>query len=247
MGLITASTPFADTPVPVAPGERPCFGSPKETIDVTKESIYPYHPWPHLLLTPKLTWLETETSSVTEIPAPQAPALPKYAQDVQLSVERIPATASYPLRHAVLRPNQDMDSVVWPGDEEPGTTTFGAVEKTTGAVIGVATVFRDPAPFDPVIAGLGGRSPELEYATWRLRGMATRDDVQGQGIGTLVLGAVLRHVAVEGGRLLWCNARVGAIAFYERAGFSRFGEEWVLSTVGPHVVMWRRIETGGAR
>jgi len=44
MGLITASTPFADTPVPVAPGERSGYGSPKKTIDGAKDSIDPYHP-----------------------------------------------------------------------------------------------------------------------------------------------------------------------------------------------------------
>jgi ribosomal protein S18 acetylase RimI-like enzyme len=74
--------------------------------------------------------------------------------------------------------------------------------------------------------------------------MATRSDAQGQGIGTLVLNAVFDHVAAEGGDLLWCNARVSAIAFYERAGFRTWGEQWVIAAHGPHVVMWRRIEPG---
>lgn len=166
----------------------------------------------------------------------------EYARGVHMSVERIPAAGSYALRHAVLRPNQDFDSVLWPGDEESGTATFGAIEETAGTVVGVATVFREPAPFDPVVVGVAGAVPELESATWRLRGMATRQDLQGRGIGTMVLGAALSHVVAEGGRLLWCNARVGAIGFYERAGFSTFGDEWELPTVGPHVVMWRWTE-----
>jgi ribosomal protein S18 acetylase RimI-like enzyme len=77
--------------------------------------------------------------------------------------------------------------------------------------------------------------------------MATREDLRGQGVGSRVLGAVVDHVASRGGLLVWCNARVGAIAFYERAGFSTYGEEWVLPSVGPHVVMWRRVEEKGAR
>jgi GNAT superfamily N-acetyltransferase len=76
--------------------------------------------------------------------------------------------------------------------------------------------------------------------------MATRHDVQGQGIGSMVLNAALDHVAAGGGDLLWCNARVGAIGFYERAGFRTWGDVWVIPDIGPHVVMWRRIETGTA-
>jgi GNAT superfamily N-acetyltransferase len=162
---------------------------------------------------------------------------------VLLTVERIPATASYPLRHAVLRPHQDLDSVAWSGDDEPATATFGAIEETTGAVVGVATVFPEPAPFDPAVAGFSSSCPKLESATWRLRGMATSPGLQGRGIGMMVIGAVIGHVADQGGRLLWCNARVSAIGFYERAGFTCFGQPWELPTIGPHVVMWRRVET----
>jgi GNAT superfamily N-acetyltransferase len=160
---------------------------------------------------------------------------------VEVSVERIPAAASYPLRHVVLRPHQSIEAVVWEGDDEPGTATFGAVERASGAIVGVATVFREPTPFDPAEVGIppGASSEET---TWRLRGMATREDLRGQGIGSRVLRAVLDHVAGEGGDLIWCNARVGAIAFYRQAGFEAWGDEWELPSIGPHVVMWRRVE-----
>ena len=81
-----------------------------------------------------------------------------------------------------------------------------------------------------------------EATTWRLRGMATRADLQGKGIGSMVLKAALEHVGTEGGELIWCNARVSALAFYERAGFRTWGEPWEIPGHGPHVVMWRRIE-----
>jgi ribosomal protein S18 acetylase RimI-like enzyme len=72
--------------------------------------------------------------------------------------------------------------------------------------------------------------------------MATRRDLQGQGIGSKVIAAVVDHVAGQGGDLIWCNARVGAIAFYNKAGFENWGDEFVLPNVGPHVVMWRLVE-----
>jgi GNAT superfamily N-acetyltransferase len=161
---------------------------------------------------------------------------------VDVGVERIPTAASYPLRHAVLRPHQPFEAAAWEGDDDPTTATFGAVDRATGAVVGVATVFPEPAPFELSEVGLGAGTASKE-TTWRLRGMATDEAVRGRGIGSKVLDAVVAHVGAEGGELLWCNARVGAVAFYERAGFRTWGELWDLPTVGPHVVMWRRVGT----
>ena len=76
--------------------------------------------------------------------------------------------------------------------------------------------------------------------------MATREDARGQGIGALVLEAGLAYVAAEGGKLVWCNARLPAVGFYERAGFKTRGDEWVEPRIGSHVVMWRGVETGEA-
>jgi GNAT superfamily N-acetyltransferase len=131
---------------------------------------------------------------------------------MEVDVELILAAASYPIRHAVLRPHQSIEDVPFKEDDEAGTATFGAIERGSGAVVGAATVFRDPAPFDAPQAGVpsGVRS---EASTWRLRGMATRADAQGQGIGSMVLNAALDHVAAEGGDLVWCNARVSALTF----------------------------------
>ncbi|MGA3352883.1 MAG: GNAT family N-acetyltransferase [Acidimicrobiales bacterium] len=160
---------------------------------------------------------------------------------MQVEVRQIPTAASYPLRHAVLRPQQDIEAVEWEGDEDPGTATFGAVEDANGTIVGVATVLRESAPFEPVVAGLSGETG-VESVTWRLRGMATRADLRSRGIGSNVLEAVVEHVAAEGGLLLWCNARVSAIGFYERAGFRTWGDEFVVTSIGPHVVMWRRVD-----
>jgi GNAT superfamily N-acetyltransferase len=160
---------------------------------------------------------------------------------VELVVDRVPTSASYPLRQAVLRPHQDLEAVVWEGDDEPDTATFAAFEPEGGAIVGVATVFPEAAPFAPDAVGLDA-SYGMENRAWRLRGMATAEGLRNQGIGSMVLKAVSDHVASRGGRLLWCNARVGAVAFYEQAGFATFGDEWVLASIGPHIVMWRRVD-----
>jgi predicted GNAT family N-acyltransferase len=74
---------------------------------------------------------------------------------------------------------------------------------------------------------------------WRLRGMATDPEVRGAGFGTALLAACMDQVASEGGDELWCNARVGAAAFYQRAGFEVVSEEFEVPGIGAHVVMSR--------
>lgn len=72
---------------------------------------------------------------------------------------------------------------------------------------------------------------------WRLRGMATEPDVRGAGFGTALLAACMEHVAASGGGELWCNARVPAVGFYQRAGFEVVSEAFDIAGIGPHVVM----------
>jgi GNAT superfamily N-acetyltransferase len=161
---------------------------------------------------------------------------------VEVDVEKIPAAASYPLRHAVLRTHQAIDEVGFPADNDPGAATFGAIDRADGNVVAVVTVFREPPPFDTAAAGVP-TGVGSEATTWRLRAMATREDLRGKGLGSLVLSAALDHVASEGGDLIWCYARLRAVGFYERAGFKRWGDEWDVPFTGPHVVMWRTMDT----
>jgi GNAT superfamily N-acetyltransferase len=83
--------------------------------------------------------------------------------------------------------------------------------------------------------------PSGDADSWRLRGMATAPEWRGKGAGTAVLAAVIAHVAAAGGGLLWCNARLGAVAFYERAGLVTRGEQWEEPVIGPHIAMFTMV------
>jgi len=169
----------------------------------------------------------------------------RYSRGVEVDVERIPAAESYPLRQAVLRTHQRVDEVGFPGDNDPDAATFAAIDRVNGDIVGVVTVFRELPTFDTIAAGVP-IGVGTEKTTWRLRAMATREDLRGKGVGSLVIAAALNHVAAEGGDLVWCYARLRAIGFYERAGFKRWGDEWQVPFSGPHVVMWRTIGKGEA-
>ena len=144
-------------------------------------------------------------------------------------IRQVPAELTYPLRRRVLRPHQTVDEMRLPGDDDASTGTYAAMT-ADGAVVATATVRPEPCPWWPERA-----------EAWRLRGMATEPSLRGQGLGAQVLAAVVAHVARHGGRLLWCHARIPARAFYERAGFVPYGEEWDEPLIGPHVRMWRDV------
>ena len=151
---------------------------------------------------------------------------PDISTDIEITVERVDATLTHPLRLRVLRPGRPADAARFAVDDDPATASFAA-RSPNGEVVGTAVVYPEPCPW----------LPDRPHA-WRLRGMATAPERRGEGIGARVLRAALDHVRVAGGRLVWCNARVPARRFYERAGFLGHGAPWDEPDIGPHVAMW---------
>jgi ribosomal protein S18 acetylase RimI-like enzyme len=69
--------------------------------------------------------------------------------------------------------------------------------------------------------------------------------LQGSGLGRAVLTECIEHVRSAGAEVLWCNARLGALGFYERLGFATVGDEFDIAGIGPHYVMWKDVRRGG--
>lgn len=146
----------------------------------------------------------------------------------------IPASQTHALRHAVLRPHQTLDEMVYPGDETPGTMHFGAFVQGNANPVGIVTLSPEPR----------------EGVAWRLRGMATDPSVRGLGAGVLLVQACIEHAGstshpdaetdAHGSAGIWCNARTSAIGFYERCGFIVVSEPFEIEGIGPHVVMEHR-------
>lgn len=59
---------------------------------------------------------------------------------------------------------------------------------------------------------------------WQFRKLAVIDKVQNQGVGTELLKYITGFVEQENGKRLWCNARLSAVGFYNKLGFSTAGE-----------------------
>lgn len=151
----------------------------------------------------------------------------------ELRVGPVAPRRVYGLRQAVLRPHQPGIELAVAGEDGPEAATMAAV---TGEGTAVSTACVVPEPPPDVLAGVvpAGRP-------FRLRAMATSGAARDAGVGAAVLAAAIDHVAACGGSSLWCNARVAAVRFYERAGFEAVGEVFEVELIGPHVVMWRPV------
>jgi len=133
------------------------------------------------------------------------------------------------LRQAVLRPHQRREELVFPGDDDPRAAHFCAEDAVEG-IVSVVSVLPEPPQWEPSAA-----------QAWRLRAMATAPGWRGRGVGTAVLAVAIAHVRARGGGLFWCNARLGAVGFYEKAGMTTIGEPFEVPVIGPHIAMWAQV------
>lgn len=129
-----------------------------------------------------------------------------------------------PLREAVIIKGTGRPSE-FPGDRDVETIHFGAFADEENVCCGTFLLtdwFGEPA--------------------YQLRGMATAPELRGGGIGAAMLAAAERYIADNTPvRQLWCSARIGAVAFYQKAGWSIISDVYEVPNVGPHRKMCRRI------
>jgi predicted GNAT family N-acyltransferase len=131
-----------------------------------------------------------------------------------------------PLRHLVLRPGLPVETAMYPEDDTPGI--FHLAERDPdGTIVACVTFFPEDLDGEPA---------------WRFRGMATRAERRNTGIGGRLLEAGVAEVVQRGGRVIWCNGRTAAEAFYRRHGFTSRGEQFMLPPVeSPHYLFVRHL------
>jgi GNAT superfamily N-acetyltransferase len=147
-----------------------------------------------------------------------------------VAVEVVGAEVVRPLRHAVLRSGWPDEESVYPGDDHPSAAHVAVRSGDARDVLAVGTVLSEASPWQP------------DVPAWRIRGMAAVEQRRGEGLGALVLEALINHVSAHDGGVVWCNARVKASTFYERAGFVTRGGTFDLPGIGEHRQMWRLVE-----
>jgi hypothetical protein len=148
----------------------------------------------------------------------------------RLAICRVSIDVIVDLRHRMLRAGLPKESANFPGDNDASTWHVGLFHPyTNGANAPVVTC----ASFM--------LNSYKEQPAWQLRGMCTEAAHQSKGFGGQLLScvesAILKSSPV---RLFWCNARVPAIPFYQRQGWTVDSDEFDIPTAGPHRKLFRR-------
>jgi len=130
------------------------------------------------------------------------------------------------LRSRVLRPGQSLDLCKFTEDHFATTFHLGVFVGST--IVSNGTFMLNQNTDLPT-----AKNP------YRLRGMATDLNYQGQNLGS----ALIQHAEIilknKNCDLLWFNAREKAFSFYQKNGFTPHGEMFDIHLVGPHKVMYK--------
>lgn len=116
-------------------------------------------------------------------------------------IEQVRPEVTWYLRQAVLYPAQKISEMAL--EEDANGIHFAAFRDN--ALVGIISLFQDGTSF-------------------QFRKLAVLPDLHDKGIGTQLLNRVEEFASAEGGTLIWCNARVSAIGFYIKAGYSHTGK-----------------------
>jgi predicted GNAT family N-acyltransferase len=77
---------------------------------------------------------------------------------------------------------------------------------------------------------------------FQLRGMATLEKHRGVGMGNQLLNFAMVYLRGQKANYLWCNARKKAVPFYLSVGFEITSAEFEVPNIGPHYVMYVKIQ-----
>jgi len=145
-----------------------------------------------------------------------------------LKVLRISPRDTYAIRQQMLRPNKPIETCHFDGDDEDQTFHLGAFVESKLTSVASFYFEKHPKLDDPY--------------QFRLRGMATLPEHQAKGQSSELLKMAFPLIKQNFCTLLWCNARLSAVGFYEKVGFIRVGESFEIQDIGPHILMVKNIE-----
>lgn len=117
------------------------------------------------------------------------------------------------LRVAVLRKGTPATDCNYPEDDYPDVVHFAIFHE--GTAIATSSWFMKECPEKPGAAAM------------QLKGMAVVDELQGAGLGALLIDAGISLARERGAVITWARARDNAIGFYEKLGFVSTGDGFI--------------------
>lgn len=150
--------------------------------------------------------------------------------ELKLKVIELQTLETYPLRIAVLRNNTPTSDPKYAEDSKPGTIHLGIYDANKN-LIGTSTWVLNPWQND------------INAQAIQLRGMAVAKNLQGTGLGALLLRAGVIHAEKLKAKYIWAKARDSALNFYLRHDFAAVGDGFTEGiTQMPHHLVVRELK-----
>ena len=138
----------------------------------------------------------------------------------------ITAAETYPLRHKILRQNEPIEKCVYPYDTADSTVHFGLFENNV--LFGIISVFETK------------KDIFTDKKQFQIRGMAVLENHQKKGYGAALVKHAMEYLQKEQEFLIWFNARIIALGFYDKLGFEKIGTVFEIVPIGMHYIMYKR-------
>ena len=146
---------------------------------------------------------------------------------LQVEINKVDAEKIRPLRYSELRKGQDYSTTSYLKDYEEGTFHMSCT--VDDKIITCATFYAQTS------------MKIKSNKAYRLRGMATDSNFQRKGYARNLMIESFKELKKRNCDMVWCNARLVAVSFYESLGFKIKGDLFDIAEIGPHYYMYKEI------
>lgn len=144
------------------------------------------------------------------------------------NIREIAATETFSVRHPVLRQGKPIESCRFDGDDLETTHHFGIFHEN--GLVGVISIFEAKSKFF------------IEEKQFQIRGMAVLEHHQKKGFGEALVKHAEKFIQKQNGDLIWFNARILAVGFYQKLGYQIIGDPFDIGDIGQHYVLFKRVK-----
>jgi len=142
------------------------------------------------------------------------------------NIKEILAIDTFSIRHPVLRSGKPIESCHFDGDNLETTKHFGLFHENN--LVGVISIFKTRNPLF------------VEKSQFQIRGMAILEHHQKKGFGEALVKHGEDYIKQQNGTMIWFNARIVAVGFYEKLGYQIIGDSFDIGDVGEHYVQFKK-------
>ena len=146
---------------------------------------------------------------------------------MSLIIKKVECKDLYPLRNKVLRNNKGIQYCKFDGDENEDTAHFAAIENNS--VIGGVSLIKNNCNEIKSVKNI------------QLRGMAVYKIYQKNKTGSLLLKNVESYCIKNNIDYIWMNARLQALEFYLKNGYTKTKKSFNIEGIGKHYFLYKKL------